>query len=116
MLRGFSIATCIHLADLFPRTDQVTIGKYKEDHPCNPQSLRILAGDDPSHLEEVLDINLKNDSTPETADLRHNALVWKGDMAAGNLWDLGKERSVIVSMGGERSNNRLTASPISHLR
>lgn len=81
------------------------MGKYKEDHPCNAQSLRFLAGDDPSHLEEVLDINLKNDSTPETANLRHTARVWKGDMSGGNLWDLGKERNVIVSMAVEDRNN-----------
>lgn len=76
---------------------QVKIGKYKEDHPCNPQSLKILAGDDPSHLEEVLDINLKNDSSAETGDLRHSARVWTGHMSKENLWDLGRERNVIVS-------------------
>jgi hypothetical protein len=77
--------------------DRVTIGKYKEDHPCNPQTLRILAGDDPSHLEDVLDINLKNDSTPETGAVRHSARVWTGDMSTVNLWDLGRESNVIVS-------------------
>lgn len=105
MLRELLIHSFFTLLTSCHATDQVIMGKYKEDHPCNAQSLRFLAGDDPSHLEEVLDINLKNDSTPETANLRHTARVWKGDMSGGNLWDLGKERNVIVSMAVEDRNN-----------
>lgn len=78
------------------RTDAVTIGKYKEDHPCNPQSIRILAGDDPAHLEEVVDTNLRNDSNSERLELRHSAPVWHSGMATRSLWDLRRENYTIV--------------------
>ncbi|GHJ86292.1 hypothetical protein NliqN6_2694 [Naganishia liquefaciens] len=74
---------------------QVTIGKYKEDHPCNAQSVRILAGNDPSLLEEVSSANLRNDSRSEMLGLRHSMAVWKGDMSTTNLWDLKRENDNI---------------------
>jgi hypothetical protein len=98
VLRKCPVYCPIRFPDRVRAIDQVIIGKYKEDHPCNPQSLKVLAVNDPSHLEEVLDINLKNDSTAETGDLRHSARVWTGDMSTANLWDLGREKNVIVRL------------------
>lgn len=82
---------------LHESTGQVTIGKYKEDHPCNAQSIRILAGNDPSHLEEVLATNLRNDSNREGFELLHSIPVWKGNMATRSLWDIRRENDSIVS-------------------
>jgi hypothetical protein len=93
-----TIRSTLECAHIKLSTDAVTIGKYKEDHPCNPQSVRILAGNDPSHLEEVLDTNLRNDSNSERLELRHSAPVWQSDMAKRSLWDLRRENHTIVSL------------------
>jgi len=49
----------------------ITFGKFEKPHVCNPKRLKIFVGMDENSFMEVLDTNLKNDSTEETFHVKH---------------------------------------------
>jgi len=49
----------------------IKFGKYEKAHVCNIKKFRIYAGIDPGSLMQVFEGGLRNDSVPETFELRH---------------------------------------------
>ncbi|KAJ7772726.1 Muskelin N-terminus-domain-containing protein [Mycena maculata] len=49
----------------------ITFGKFANVHPCNMKDFKILAGPSEDTLTEVLHSNLRNDTQPETFELKH---------------------------------------------
>ncbi|XP_046436398.1 muskelin isoform X1 [Neodiprion lecontei] len=49
----------------------ITFGKYEKTHVCNIKKFKVFGGLEPENMMELLESGLKNDSTPETFDLKH---------------------------------------------
>ncbi|XP_066584109.1 muskelin [Prorops nasuta] len=57
---------------LFPSiVKTITFGKYKNTHVCNIKRFRLYGGLEPENMMELLESGLKNDSKPETFELKH---------------------------------------------
>ncbi|KAF4519079.1 hypothetical protein B566_EDAN001671 [Ephemera danica] len=52
-------------------TDSITFGKYEKTHVCNLKKFKVFGGLQESNMVELLEGGLKNDSTPETFNLKH---------------------------------------------
>jgi len=76
--------------------DEIKIGRYQDEHPCNAQSITILAGNSPTNLQQILNVNLKNEGGNEFYTLRHNTAVWTGKMDRINPWDIRHEKTTVV--------------------
>ncbi len=75
-----------------PPTGSITFGKHHESHPCNPQSVTILAGLSPLHLREIYSGRLKNDTTPETKDVTWKVKLGGVEIDKRGVWQA-NERS-----------------------
>ncbi|XP_012278648.1 muskelin isoform X2 [Orussus abietinus] len=49
----------------------ITFGKYERTHVCNIKKFKVYGGLEPENMMELLESGLKNDSVPETFDLKH---------------------------------------------
>ncbi|XP_026673442.1 muskelin isoform X4 [Ceratina calcarata] len=49
----------------------ITFGKYEKTHVCNIKKFKVYGGLEAENMMELLENGLKNDSTPETFDLKH---------------------------------------------
>ncbi|XP_050461630.1 muskelin isoform X2 [Cataglyphis hispanica] len=49
----------------------ITFGKYEKTHVCNIKKFKIFGGLEPENMMELLESGLRNDSIPETFDLKH---------------------------------------------
>lgn len=49
----------------------ITFGKYEKTHVCNIKKFKVYGGLEPENMMELLENGLKNDSVPETFDLKH---------------------------------------------
>ncbi|XP_049964033.1 muskelin isoform X1 [Schistocerca serialis cubense] len=49
----------------------ITFGKYEKTHVCNLKKFKVFGGVTDENMIELLDSGLKNDSSPETFQLRH---------------------------------------------
>ncbi|XP_033208683.1 muskelin isoform X2 [Belonocnema kinseyi] len=49
----------------------ITFGKYEKTHVCNIKKFKVYGGLEEENMMELLESGLKNDSTPETFDLKH---------------------------------------------
>ncbi|XP_012154161.1 muskelin 1 isoform X2 [Megachile rotundata] len=50
---------------------KITFGKYEKTHVCNIKKFKVYGGLEPENMMELLESGLKNDSIPETFDLKH---------------------------------------------
>lgn len=74
----------------------ITIGRYQDEHPCNAQSITILAGNSPTNLQQILNVNLKNAGGSQVYALQHNTPVWTGNVQKLNPWDVRHEKTTVV--------------------
>ncbi|XP_014471613.1 PREDICTED: muskelin [Dinoponera quadriceps] len=51
--------------------ETITFGKYEKSHVCNMKKFKVFGGLDVENMTELLDSGLRNDSTPETFELKH---------------------------------------------
>lgn len=49
----------------------ITFGKYEKTHVCNIKKFKVYGGLEPENMMELLESELKNDSIPETFELKH---------------------------------------------
>lgn len=49
----------------------ITFGKYEKTHVCNLKKFKVYGGMDDENMLELLESGLRNNSTPETFELRH---------------------------------------------
>ncbi|XP_015597500.1 muskelin isoform X2 [Cephus cinctus] len=49
----------------------ITFGKYEKTHVCTIRKFKVYGGMDPDNMMELLESGLRNDSVPETFDLKH---------------------------------------------
>ncbi|KAJ6521911.1 Muskelin N-terminus-domain-containing protein [Mycena vulgaris] len=49
----------------------ITFGKFSSGHPCNMKDFKVFAGPSEDTLTEVLHSHLKNDTHPESFELKH---------------------------------------------
>ncbi|KAG5723205.1 Muskelin [Termitomyces sp. T112] len=49
----------------------ITFGKFFKPHPCNMKDFKIYVGLGEDRMNEVLHTSLKNDTTPETFDIKY---------------------------------------------
>jgi len=50
----------------------ITFGKYEKAHVCNLKHFKVFGGPDPDNMIEILDAGLKNDTVPESFNLKHH--------------------------------------------
>ena len=50
----------------------ITFGKYEKAHVCNLKHFKVFGGPDPENMIEMLDAGLKNDTIPESFNLKHH--------------------------------------------
>ncbi|XP_043287689.1 muskelin isoform X2 [Venturia canescens] len=49
----------------------ITFGKFEKTHVCNIKKFRVYGGMKPENMMTLLESGLKNDSVPETFDMKH---------------------------------------------
>lgn len=86
----------------------IVFGKYKEAHPCNPQSVRIKGGLDEDHMINLYDGPMKNDNAKEIKDVRNSRKVWTGKMERTSPWKNYEEPQGLQVRKGRRVDKELT--------
>ncbi|KAJ7451722.1 Muskelin N-terminus-domain-containing protein [Mycena galericulata] len=57
--------------DTLAVVESITFGKFANVHPCNMKDFKVFAGPSEDALTEVLHAALRNDTYPETFELKH---------------------------------------------